>query len=305
MPQSPRALVSRHETDFRRQLPLIRDGDIDAIHQGRVATRRLREGLRLFDDDGRGRVRQALDTARATGRTLGLVRELDVLADVLRRYELRLPAAAAAAATVAAALRSEQRDARRQMIKSLDRIDLMALRVDELPGPRQWIPLRQGRWRNRLMGRLHRLGSRLEDVLTHASGVYLPKRSHRLRVVVKKLRYAVEAACETGTWQPPAALGVLRRAQSRLGDLHDLHIAHQRLNPDRVDAGVREQASILRDVIAAELDRRQQSSGSAGPAARGMDDASNEHAHGRSGVTRHCRALGAVGTRARCRRPNG
>ena len=71
----PHALVSRYHAEFTRQVPLIRDGNPEAIHQGRVATRRLREGLRLLDDGGRQTVSGALTTARAVGRTLGGVRE--------------------------------------------------------------------------------------------------------------------------------------------------------------------------------------------------------------------------------------
>ena len=259
MPISPSALIARYEADFASQLPLIRDGNSEAIHQGRVATRRLREGLRLLNQDKDGHVQQALETARMAGRTLGPVRELDVLADVLRRFELRVPAAAAGAATVAAALRNEQRDARKRMIKSLDRIDLSTLHVDDPHRLRPWVAPRHAGWRDRLIARIQRLGSSLEDELAHASGVYLPNRSHRLRVVVKKLRYAVEAAADTGTWHAPAALRVLRRAQSRLGDLHDLHVAHGRMTPIGIDARVRDHVTMLRDVIAAELDRRQQS----------------------------------------------
>ena len=252
----PVALIRQYETDFARHLPSIRDGDPEAIHQGRVATRRLREGLRLLDEGPR--VHQALATARTVGRALGHVRELDVLADLLRMFQLRVPATAAAAATALATLRVEQRQARRRMVKSLDDIDLTAVSTDLMKESDGGLLFRRRRWQHRVFGRIEALASQLDEALSHASGIYLPNRSHQLRVVVKKVRYALEAAHATHVWPAPAPLRVLRRAQSRLGDLHDLHIAHQWMNPDRIDSRLREHVAILREAIAADIDRRQQ-----------------------------------------------
>jgi CHAD domain-containing protein len=64
----------------------------------------------------------------------------------------------------------------------------------------------------------------------HATGIYFPNRSHRARVAIKKLRYAVEVATDTGVWQPARLLKDLRRAQSRLGAIHDLQVLSDTLD---------------------------------------------------------------------------
>jgi hypothetical protein len=57
--------------------------------------------------------------------------------------------------------------------------------------------------------------------VTHATGVYFPRRAHGTRIALKKLRYVVEIAAATGTWRPPRLLKDLRKFQSLLGELHD------------------------------------------------------------------------------------
>jgi CHAD domain-containing protein len=43
-----------------------------------------------------------------------------------------------------------------------------------------------------------------------------------MRIQTKKLRYAVEAAEQSGVWQPPRLLKDLRRIQAVLGEAHDV-----------------------------------------------------------------------------------
>src|SRR5688500_15921177 len=126
MIRSPRALVAAYTRELLLCLPGVRDGQVEAIHQARVATRRLREALPLagYDSDA---LEASLSTAKSIGRTLGPVRELDVLADILTVFEYRVPATSAATAEARATLRREQRAARRRMIKRLDDVDVRAL----------------------------------------------------------------------------------------------------------------------------------------------------------------------------------
>ena len=255
--REPEALVERYRTQFLTQFSMARDGDPDAIHDARVVTRRLREALRLVDADHH-RVDSAIAAARTAGRALGKVRELDVLVSVFRTFELRVPPAAGAAATTCAILRTEQRAARRRMIKVLDDVDLSALNVLQRDRRGGLFTRRtQVAWRNRLFDRIDQLAGEVERATHHASGVYLPNRSHDLRIAVKKLRYAVEAAHEAHLGGSPDALDALRRAQGKLGDIHDLHVALERIGPLSQNAP-EDQRTLLEAVIAAELDRRHQ-----------------------------------------------
>src|SRR5262245_53216285 len=64
---------------FCRELPGLDQGDVEALHHTRIASRRLRELLPLLDitDDTRKKLVRRL---RRVTRQLGKVRELDVLA---------------------------------------------------------------------------------------------------------------------------------------------------------------------------------------------------------------------------------
>src|SRR5262245_25243475 len=65
-----------------------KSGDVDSLHDMRVATRRLRETLRLFQQYyAPARFRKLSRKARKTTRVLGLPREMDVNLEQLRRVQ--------------------------------------------------------------------------------------------------------------------------------------------------------------------------------------------------------------------------
>ena len=57
-----------------------------------------------------------------------------------------------------------------------------------------------------------------------APALYFPNRTHRARIAVKKLRYAIEVAADTGVWQHDRVLKDLRRVQGLLGSVRDAQI---------------------------------------------------------------------------------
>jgi CHAD domain-containing protein len=71
-----------------------RDGrDIEALHDMRVATRRMRTALRLFGQYYTGKTRRQIGQGlRQTGRALGSVRDLDVFMENMQQYLAELPA---------------------------------------------------------------------------------------------------------------------------------------------------------------------------------------------------------------------
>jgi CHAD domain-containing protein len=250
----PRALFDEYRDTFFSQLPLVRDGNPDAIHEARIATRQLREILPLLPHDTK-QMRASLDVARTAGRALGRVRELDVLSSLLRKYEERVPATAAATTAARLQLSSEQEAARRWLIKRLDAIDLPRLRTT--PGRSSFL-LHPGAWKSILRRRLAAHATDARKALHHASGVYLPNRSHGLRISAKRLRYAMEAADQTGLFRSPQALKDIKKVQAVLGQIRDAHLLRNRL--DAWLAGDRhgDAARTLTGVLDAEIQRRQQ-----------------------------------------------
>ena len=218
-------------------LPAVRDGDVEAIHDARVATRRLRAVLRTAMRGPRAdHVEPLARLVKRAGRALGRVRDLDVSLSLLRDLEERAPATAAAVATLRAELLPKRLRRVRRLLKRLERLQLRRLSGFASEG---------SRW----TGRGHRLASRrlslpslpaaiaeqaeaAQSALERASGIYFPKRAHALRIALKKLRYSLELLDERDA-QTKAALRALRAAQQSLGDLHDREVLAQRLKRER------------------------------------------------------------------------
>jgi CHAD domain-containing protein len=251
----PVELFEEYRDTFFTQLPLVRDGDADAIHQARIATRQLREILPLLHHDEK-QLEASVRAARAAGRALGRVRELDVLSSLLRKYEERVPATANATTSARTRLAREQGAARRWLIKRLDAIDLRVLRTagrgSSFLLPHRWT------WKRVLRDRLAIHAREASKALDHASGVYLPNRSHGLRISVKRLRYAMEAADRTGLFRAPRAFEDIKRAQAVLGQIRDAHLLRGGLGDWLADEKHSDAARTLTGVIDAEIQRRQQ-----------------------------------------------
>jgi CHAD domain-containing protein len=232
-------LLAAHIAEFLAELPVIRDGRPEGVHNARVASRRLRELLPLVSETARMAQAESLIT-NAT-RQLGTVRDLDVMIGLLDRKAAMVPAAALAVAAARRTLTGRRTLEQRALIKALEHLDLDRLAVPSHPrralalptGPFRW----RAPWERTLRDRVGRRAEQLHDAIAHATGVYFPNRLHSVRIAVKKLRYAVEAAAHLGAWHRPRLLKDLRRIQAGLGDLHDAEILRQRVGT-LIDADV-------------------------------------------------------------------
>jgi CHAD domain-containing protein len=223
---TPADLAERHLSDILSNLPGAYDGDIESVHRARIATRRLREVMPLIDDPRMAHVTAAVRTA---GRQLGRVRELDVMSSLLDSMTDRMPTTMGIEVqTLRHEIRRRQRQSRRTMVKRIERLDLSPLR-DALGPPvhrsrvRAWIrPLHaRSAWVEPVWAHITDRSADAVDAAKRTPAVYFAGRSHRLRVAVKKLRYAVEVAADTGLWQSDRLLKDLRKIQRVLGDVHD------------------------------------------------------------------------------------
>ena len=218
---------------FGKVLPQLRDGDVEGIHRTRVATRRLREALPVVAGAAAGS-RKLRRTLRDLGRALGPVREIDVSLALLEELDGTGRFERASLDRLAREL-AHDRDAAwtgaRRTLEDVDPHALMArLRsvVAALQTPRgearppgaaavEWLPL------------LHLHASRRAGQVTaaveEAGALYLPERLHRVRIAVKKLRYARELVEEAnGARRPSVRLRLLKDLQEMLGRLHDVQV---------------------------------------------------------------------------------
>ncbi len=207
-------------------LPSACEGDVEAVHRTRVASRRMREALPCLEPRlSRPVLRQARRKTRRLTRALGSVRELDVALGILTELEADHPEHRAAIDRVRADISRRREVVRQRMLTRLQSIKPGKLvhelfsRVGDLNG-------HQGReaWREVLARRLARRAGRLMAAIDDAGAVYLADRLHAVRIKVKKLRYALELVEETGAAPTAARVKELKRVQDLLGRLNDREV---------------------------------------------------------------------------------
>jgi len=204
------------------------DNDDEAIHDLRVATRRLSETLSLwraaFEPVPARRARARLARLR---RTLGDVRESEVHLELLRLLARDASPAETGAvrllrrrldARLARARRAAVRFARpRRIMRILRRVERagtgLSQRIAHTPG---LLAHTSGRAARRLAhARAALAHARLAVPLADDAAL------HSARIAVKKARYALESLAAIGEREDELALRELRRAQRDLGAVHD------------------------------------------------------------------------------------
>lgn len=214
-----------------RWLPAAARGTPRAVHQARVATRRLRELLPLVSVRHR---RRLLEAARRITRALGPVRELDVAIANLDEFAADGALSRAALACLLPALTAERRAQARRMQRRLARVDAARLRAQAvapaartrdvgLESPPQVVARAAARQR------AARRAAALRLAIGEAGALYLPDRLHEVRIATKKLRYASEVTHELGRSRGGPQLRTLREGQRLLGRMHDLDLLASRV----------------------------------------------------------------------------
>ena len=229
MPATPIDLLRNQAKTIIGALPRLHDGDIEAVHDARVASRRIREVLPLTGDwYPQGVIDDFAGTFKRIGRNLGRVRDADARIALLAYLETRIPPAAA---PLLALQREQERDRLRllrKLIKRFERREVARVLDKIAAGPvRNWWPWATSgsRWPGELRGATAERAAATREAVEHATGVYFPNRSHQTRIALKKFRYALEIACATGgSAAMRDALRHLKKAQDVLGDLHDRHV---------------------------------------------------------------------------------
>ena len=221
-------LIRQRLSALARMLPGARAGDVNAIHQARVATRRLREALPLV---ARGRAaRKVRRAVRRLNRTLGPVRELDVALLTLNEMTGTRDVPRAGVVALQQVIRQERSRMHLDMRRTIDNSDLdkmgrklvRAAKTHDALGPRARAadPKQRGAARARTARRAERLAASIEN----AAAIYLPDRLHEVRIAVKKLRYAMEIVRELSASRATVRIMTLKRAQDLLGRIHDLEV---------------------------------------------------------------------------------
>jgi len=237
---APSELVIRQRLRaLDKNLPAAAKGNVEALHQARVASRRMREALPLVSTGSRGRRLQR--QIRKITRALGPVRDLDVALQILDEIEEAGETSRSAVGRLRQAVSRERASLYSEMKRRLDDFNLDRLRKRTLSAARRAAdegerrdPKRVARAFQRAANRAERLRAAIEG----ATGIYLPDRLHDVRIAIKKLRYSLELARElggtrvargrqSGANSPRAAAGrirTLKNTQDLLGRMRDLEV---------------------------------------------------------------------------------
>lgn len=225
-------MVRTHLRKLRQAEPGVRDdADPDAVHDMRVATRRLRTTLRfleesgLFDNDALRRQRRGL---RGLARALGRARDLDVFLKRVRKYSDEQLDQDDQLAMLTKILRARRDVARRRLLKKLQSEKVKDLLADLEAFTSRPVQFPDGQPRPLTR---HFAGSaiwrRYEELRRFETlGPDMPAPTlHRLRIACKRLRYTLEFfAPELGKGTQPL-LTALSRAQDHLGSFQDTVVA--------------------------------------------------------------------------------
>jgi CHAD domain-containing protein len=224
---SSELVIRQRLAALARALPAARKGDVNGVHQSRVATRRLREALPLLLKKKawlklRSRVRKLT-------RALGPVRELDVALITLDEVERSGTVPGGGLRRLRQFVREERARLFIEMTRQIDRFQVHKLQKSSLGGLEQeTTPKSRDRLVRRRIARADaraaRRGDDVRAAIENAAGIYLPDRLHFVRIRVKKLRYAIEIARELRGSRAMSQLRTLKRAQDLLGRMHDLEM---------------------------------------------------------------------------------
>jgi triphosphatase len=205
--------------------------DAEAVHQARVALRRLRSALAIFDEVLDRRARVFDRSLRSLAKALGAVRDLDVA----RNDAVQSPG-----------LRRQREQAYASLAETLRRAETRALFVDIAA----WLAEDTGSGPGTVSAfaadALERARRRLARRARHFANLG-PAKRHRVRMAAKRLHYADDffaALLVSGHRRRLARFSrALEKLQDRLGELNDLIVAAD-LTGTRLVAG--EEARLMR-----------------------------------------------------------
>jgi CHAD domain-containing protein len=198
-------------------------GDAEAIHRLRVATRRLRAALRMLREvaPDAEEAESAADELGWLCGAIGAVRDLDVLAQLLQDRATRLESDfIRALAPLSTTIRRQRAIEQERLVAALDseRYGGLVQRLSAIAPEPATDSATLGAVAARLVRPQLRAMLRAGAGLDEASP---PETLHRLRVRVKKLRYAVELLRSVGGKPARRLLRRLERVQERVGMYHD------------------------------------------------------------------------------------
>ena len=212
--------------------------DIESVHQMRVASRRLRNAMDLFEDVlPAGRYGKWLKQIKRVTRALGAARDTDVQIEAVRASVDSLKEAGdrdhrSGVERLLLRLGQQRRQLQFNVLKTMDRLEasgvlsdmrntLLQMKVEARIHP---AAEPQGGVTN---GARQVIGLRLEQMLAYEHYVHAPEHLielHAMRIAAKHLRYTLESYGPVYPDKLKWQIKLVKRIQTMLGDLHDCDV---------------------------------------------------------------------------------
>lgn len=236
-PRVTTVLLNTRARALKRQLPLAIDGDDRGVHQARVATRRLREAVPVLAEGLKGsKAKKAAKKLRKLTRAMGTVREMDVTVSLIDELAAADGLSRAALQDVRLHVDAERKHRREAMLGRLAEVDVDKLHRRLVTVGEALAASDSEAWRQRLAGLLVKRAKRLAARIEDAGQLYAPEQLHQVRIAVKKLRYGLELAADSGMAGAVRQVRELKRIQTVLGRLHDLQVLQTHVAAVQVSA---------------------------------------------------------------------
>jgi CHAD domain-containing protein len=219
---------------FSHKSKHLYDGDADALHRIRIASRRLRELLPVLRL-GAHTTRQLNRKLRKVTKRLGAVRDHDVLIGLIEVLQRDRRYSRNALQAVQAVVEDQRRSASERLETKLPpatlqkiarRLKRLAkhLKADDTSGHQvnRSHVAKALVWA--LEARTTRRATNVREAIGAAGTVYAPAPLHHVRIALKKLRFALELKTEIQKQPASRDMASLKRAQDLLGRLHDRQV---------------------------------------------------------------------------------
>ncbi len=237
-------VLLEHLAHLQAQIAGVRDGsDIEFVHQMRVASRRLRNAMDLFDSAlPRKKSRRWRKQIKRVTKALGAARDLDVHIEFIAGYAADLKARRDTA---------HQAGVERLLLRlRQERVAIqphVAATMDELEASGVLEQMRQELATMTAASRLHGesepagavvddarqvIALRLEQMLAYEPFIRSPEHVaelHQMRIAAKHLRYTLEAYRHAFEGQLKWQIRLVKQVQTQLGEIHDCDMWIERL----------------------------------------------------------------------------
>jgi CHAD domain-containing protein len=224
--EAARLLTAARLADARRYVELVeRDCDeVEAVHDLRVATRRLRAALGLCGSALDGEAREAKRLQDALGAVRDAQLQIAWLGEALLSATEPPGGRARQRDALAALIEHRQDDLRRAEKRLLEALQRWRETEPRLLGALETLDRKGKLGGHRVRARLRRRLKTLRERMRDADASLRADVAHALRIAVKKLRYDAELVQPALQQQVTAVLEAVEPLQELLGNLHDADV---------------------------------------------------------------------------------